>query len=170
MKSRLLIVVLLFSAILSCQSNYERDAQKVKDAILRYNQLLAEGYAKMNMNPLQEVATAEHATKLYYHMAALGEAKVRLESELKNIEFLNMKFNDSRNVTVSTRETWDFSHVNYNTQKIELQEKGFVYELTYELTKKDDRWLVKGVTAVERKSSVKKGNKEKEGQQSSQER
>ena len=164
MKITYMILVLLMT-LLAC-SRDTADIKQVKGTIIRYNQLLAEGYTKMNMNPMQEVATEEQATKVYYHMAALGEAKVRLESEVKEIEFLDIQSIDIQNVAVRTRETWDFRHVNYETLQIGLQEKGFIYTLKYELTKKGDRWLVSRVTALGEEKGPGKGSKSrKEGAQ-----
>ena len=78
-----------------------RDTQEVKDTILRYNKLLTGGYSKMNMTPLREVATLEQSIRVYDHMAALGEAGIRMESQLVDIKFLDINIiNLSINHTV----------------------------------------------------------------------
>jgi hypothetical protein len=152
MKKATIIILIAIMSIVGCRSGTEKDTKMVKDTILRYNQLLAEGYAKMNMTPLQEVATLEHATKVYHHMAALGEAKIRMESQLVGIEFLDIQFPKKDIAKVKTREKWNYTHVNINT-KMPAQTivKGLTYNLSYDLIKKDGRWLVSSVSVLEEK-------------------
>ncbi len=144
----IIIFILLWLVILAPACSRSQEIGQIKDAVLKYDQLLAEGYREMNMTSMNEVATKEEVARLYFHMAALGEAKVRLESELKRIEFQDVKLINAGSALVRTEETWDFKHVNYITQKIQLDEKGFIYNLVYELVKKDDKWLVAKVTSV----------------------
>ncbi|NTW59153.1 MAG: hypothetical protein HGA43_08295, partial [Nitrospirae bacterium] len=61
------------------------------------------------MNPLREVATADQAAKEYRQMAALGEAKIRMESTLKSIEFTGITFPGRDEAAVFTREVWDYT-------------------------------------------------------------
>jgi len=93
----------------------------------------------MNMNELVQVATIEHATKVYNHMAAIGEANIKMNSQLKKIDFIDLKFPKKNKAVVSTREVWDFVHTDINTNKKILEEKDFVYELKYVLIKDSDR-------------------------------
>jgi hypothetical protein len=151
MKKAILIIILIVS-INGCLFGTGKETKEVKDTILRYNHLLAEGYAKMNMTPLQEVATPEHATKVYYHMAALGEAKIRMESKLINIEFLDIQFPKKDIARVKTREKWNYTHVNINTKMpAQTVVQGLIYNLSYDLIKKDGRWLVSTISVLEEK-------------------
>ena len=152
MKSKLFFFTLIIIFIFACSRDAEEVVQ-IKGTIMRYNQLLIEGYKNLNMNPLQEVATTEHATELYYHMAALGEADIKMLSTLKKIDFTRVNIVKSDKVVVSTREVWDFVHVDIKTDERVYDEKDFVYEMRYELIKKDGRWLVEKVTAVSAQSS-----------------
>lgn len=141
------IIALL--VLLSACSGESGDSKQVKSTIMRYNQLLAEGYRSLNMTPIQEVATAEQAQKVYHHMAALGEMNRRMESELKKIEFLEVNLKGGASALVRTRETWDFTHRKIKTGEVALDQKNFVYQLTYELGKTGGHWQVKNVTAME---------------------
>lgn len=134
-----------------CTLARDRDVQAVQDTIARYNQLLAEGYAKMIMTPLREVATDEQAQKVYYHMAALGESRVRMESRLKKADFLEVKFPSRTAAVAKTRELWEYAHINIDTGKTVKTEKDVVYSLVYELVKKDGRWIVTSVTGLNEK-------------------
>jgi hypothetical protein len=146
-------------SITGCHFGTDKDIRAVKDTILRYNQLLAEGYAKMNMTPLREVATEEHALKVYYHMAALGEAKIRMESHLVGIEFLDIQFPKKDSARVKTREKWNYTHVHINTKMpAQTVVQGLIYNLSYDLIKKDGRWLVSSVSVLEEKKPSEKKN------------
>jgi hypothetical protein len=147
---KVFVALLIIVWIGGCHAVTDKDILDVKDTILRYNQLLSEGYAKMNMTPLKEVATEEHAQKVYYHMAALGEAKIRMESKLVNIEFSDIQFPKKDLAKVKTNEKWDYTHVNIGT-KMPAQKvvKGLIYRLSYELVKTDGRWLVSSVSVLE---------------------
>ncbi len=148
MIKKTVLFLIILSVLLGCAKS-GKEIERVKRVIMTYNHLLAEGYKNMNMNPMQEVATVEHATKLYYHMAALGESNIRMESKLNDIKFKDIKFPEKNKAAVKTSETWDFIHYDTNTGEKKLEEKNFVYELTYELIKEKDKWLVINVMAAE---------------------
>jgi hypothetical protein len=137
----------LITLLVACSAQ-SPESKQVKGVIMQYNALLAEGYKKMNMNPLQQVATEAVATKAYYHMAALGEGKVRMISVLKDVAFKNVTFPTPDTATVTTREVWDFTHTDIPTGKTVLEEKGFPYEITYELKKEGGPWKVSNVLAM----------------------
>jgi hypothetical protein len=159
MKKAVVIIVLTIMCISGCRVGTEKDIHEVKDTILRYNQLLSEGYAKMNMTPLKEVATEEHAVKVYHHMAALGEAKVRMESKLVNIEFTDIQFPKKDFAKVKTKEKWDYTHVNIGTKMpAQTVVQGLIYKLSYDLIKKDGRWLVSSISVLEEKKPSEKKN------------
>jgi hypothetical protein len=159
MKKATLVILLTVIWIGGCHFGREKDTRVVKDTILRYNQLLAEGYAKMNMTPLQEVATAEQATRVYYHMAALREAKIRMESQLVDIEFLDIQFPKKDSAKVKTREKWNYTHININSKMpAQTVVQGLIYNLSYDLIKKDGKWFVSSVSVLEEKKPSEKKN------------
>jgi hypothetical protein len=145
-----IFIILLMIFISSCLSGTGKETQEVKETIVRYNQLLAEGYSKMDMTPLQEVATPEQAIKVYHHMAALGEAKIRMESKLTNIEFLDIQFPKKDFAKVKTKEKWDYTHINIGTKMpAQTVVQGLIYKLSYELVKKNGKWYVSSVSVLE---------------------
>jgi hypothetical protein len=95
---------------------------------------------------LQDVATEEQALKAYNHMSALGEAKIRMESKLINIEFLDIQLCGEKMAEVKTMEKWNYTHVNTDTQMPRQTVQGLIYNLSYELVKKDGKWLVSSVS------------------------
>ena len=126
-----------------------RDTQEVKDTILRYNKLLTGGYSKMNMTPLREVATLEQSIRVYDHMAALGEAGIRMESQLVDIKFLDIQFPKKDFAKVKTSERWNYSHIRIDSEMPGQNfVKGLIYKLSYELVRKDEKWLVSSVTVL----------------------
>lgn len=147
MKRAIIVFVLISLHICGCSSK-SKDASQIEATIRRYDQLLIEGYKTLNMNPLQEVATAGQATKDYYYMAALGEAHVRMLAELKEIRFYPAEFPKGGEAVIKTRETWDYTYNDIKSGEKKYEEKGFVYLLSYELKKEGARWLITSVTAV----------------------
>lgn len=137
-------------------------ADTIKTAINRYNQLLADGYRTMNMNQLQQVATVDQATKLYHHMAALGEARLRMDSSLKGISFIKIEQQKPGVASVQTRETWDFSHISTATGKKESEELSFIYEMRYSLKQENGRWIITNVDTLSGKSSNKLSPQQKQ--------
>lgn len=153
MKDKLSIVLLILLSVYSCRTDTETNTQAVKATILRYNQLLAEGYANMNMNPLQEVATADQAGKEYRHMAALGEAKIRMEAALKSIEFAGIVVSRDGTASAVTKEVWDYTHLHVRTRTPGAKQKNVVYALKYELKKENTRWRVASIETIDQKES-----------------
>jgi hypothetical protein len=133
-------------ALLLPQPDLPRE-ELVKKIIERYNFLLAEGYRNLNMNPLQEVTTAEQAEKAYTHMAAIGEGKARLISQMKRIDYLQLLFPGEEKAVVRTREIWDFAYTDIKTGRKSEEVKEFPYDVTYTLEKRAGRWLITDVVA-----------------------
>ena len=121
--------------------------EKVEKTVQRYNQLLAEGYRTLNMNALQEVTTADQAEKAYVHMAAIGEGKAKMVSELKKISFSKTQFPQANKCTTSTDEVWDFAYQNIATGATTGVEKNFLYHVNYTLEMQGDRWLITDISA-----------------------
>ena len=121
---------------------------EMERVIKRYNILLAEGYRTQDMNPLQEVTTREQAVKLYHHMAALGEGRLRLESQLKKITLKKVERRDPDHAVVETEEVWDFTHYRTDSGQKYAEERDFVYRMGYILQKKDRRWIITEVTTI----------------------
>lgn len=144
----LLTCAFLGIGINGCNNTPSSDIRQIKATIIRFNQLLSEGYRKMNMNPLQEVATPEQAEKLYSHMAAIGEGRLRMESTLKNISFVKVQNGKDEQATVETKETWDFIHININDGSKFAEERNFIYEMGYTLQKRSGRWIVTNVNTI----------------------
>ena len=144
------MALLLFAvAAVSCSSVNSREAEQVKDTVKRYTAQLAQGYATMNMAGLALVAEEPQTAKVYFHMAALGEGRLRMMSELKDISFKDIRFVNNTSASVKTREVWDFRHVNIDTGKVERDEKGFVYRMNYRLASKNGAWWVRDAATEE---------------------
>lgn len=121
---------------------------EIENVVLRYNELVTQGYRSQNMNPMQEVTTGEQALKLYHHMSALGEGQLRMESKLKDIKFTKVERRSSMDATVETEETWDFTHYRMATNEKYAEEKDFIYRMGYILSKKNGRWIITEVNTI----------------------
>jgi hypothetical protein len=149
MKKTLVVAFVIITWIGGCRADTEKDTLAVQHSVLRYTQLLAEGYAKMNMTALLQVATDEQALRAYHHMSALGSSKIRMESELVDIEFLDIEFPEREMASVKTREKWNYTHMNIDTtMPAQTTVEGITYTLSYGLVRKNSRWLVSSVSVI----------------------
>lgn len=145
---QIILLSILSTLSFGCSSNKNSANGELENIIRRYNQLVIQGYQKQDMNPMQEVTTEEHARKLYHHMSALAEGKLRMESKLKDIKFKNIDQRSSTEATVETEEIWDFTHYRMDTSEKYAEEKDFIYRMGYILNKKDGRWIITNVNTV----------------------
>lgn len=130
------------------------DEDRVRSTIERYNELLAEGYRSLDMNPMGEVAAQLQAEDEYIHMSSLAEGGVRLDPELTKLEFLSVSI-ESTSAQVETRETWDYRHYSRATGELVLEQKALVYHLAWDLSKETSgTWLVTDVRAISATSPV----------------
>lgn len=143
-----LLTLLLACAILAGCDRQKSDGSDIEKVIRRYNILLAEGYRTQNMNTLQEVTTREQAVKLYHHMAALGEGRLRLESQLKKMSMKKIERRDPSHAVVETEEVWDFTHYRMDTGEKYAEERDFVYRMGYILQKSDGRWIITEINTI----------------------
>jgi hypothetical protein len=159
MRMQLSLFLFILVWAFGCPTSPDPNTQAVKDTILRYNQLLADGYANMNMNPLQEVATADQAGKEYRHMAALGETNIRMEALLKSIEFSAVVVSREGTASAVTKEVWGYTHLDVRTRTPVARQKDVVYTLKYELKQENRRWLVASIETIgQNESSTHRAN------------
>lgn len=142
------IVLLPFLSVILVGCTNNKDTKEIENLIRRYNHLVIQGYQRQDMNPMQEVTTEEHARKLYHHMSALGEGKLRMESKLKEIKFKSIDQRSNTEAAVETEETWDFTHYRMNTNEKYAEEKNFIYRMGYILNRKDGRWMITNVNTI----------------------
>ena len=143
----------MIAILCGCLKESGKEERAVKETIMKYNVLVSEGYRKLSMNPLQEVTTKDVASKLYFHMAALSEGKLQLNSTLKDIAYVKIEFPRQDEAAVETREKWDFSQIRMNTGTTYAEEKDFIYEMGYLLKKENDRWIIQNVNTISGRST-----------------
>lgn len=160
MKLAALLVFILIAALSGCKdstpgkpgatgSQSTSDPEKVSHKLIeRYNSLLSEGYKSTDMTKLQEVTTPELAEKAYYHMAAIGEGKSRLVSEVKNIDFVVTDCATAGKCRVVTKEKWDFAYADIVTGARSNEVKNYFYDVQYLLENRQGRWLITEITAT----------------------
>ncbi len=83
-------------------------------------------------------------------MAALGESKVRMESQLVDIEFSDIQLPKKNLARVKTKEKWNYTHVNIDTKMPgQTVMQGLIYRLSCELVSKEGRWFVSSISVLE---------------------
>lgn len=121
----------------------------IRDTVLRYNRLLAEGYSRMSMEPLLEVAAREEFSRVNHHMLALRSAGLRLESRLVKLEFTDVKIENPGAARATTREYWDFAQIGATSGRENLGARNVLHLLAYDLCKEGDVWRVQRVTPLD---------------------
>ena len=157
MKSLLsLLPVFLLLTIAGCdrQPSPPADSRQaaVEAAVTWYDALLADGYRNLNMSALAQVATAKITGKAYYHMAAVGEAGVKMDSKLQKITFAPLREVAPDTVTISAKENWDYVYWEIKSGK-RLFDNSVQYNLTYKLEHTSNKWLVADITIQKTKEN-----------------
>ena len=124
----------------------------IEAAVTWYDALLADGYRSLNMSALEQVATPEVASKAYYHMAAIGEAGVKMDSQLGTITFEPLKEIAPNTVTIPAEENWQYIYWEIKTGK-RLFENSVLYRLIYTLEHTNGKWLVNNIAVQSTKES-----------------
>ncbi|MEI6208004.1 MAG: hypothetical protein WCP20_14575 [Desulfuromonadales bacterium] len=123
-------------------------AETAHSLIAKYNSLLSEGYKTTDMTKLQEMATPELSEKAYYHMAAIGEGKSRMVSELKKLDFVETDCSKPAMCRVVTKEVWDFAYADILTGARSNEVKDYIYDVQYVLENRQRRWIITEITAT----------------------
>jgi hypothetical protein len=142
-------IVLSVSLVVGCASiGSFREQRTVRQVIERYNRLLADGYRNFNMTPMRSVATSLQAEDEYIHMSSLAEGGVRLDSDLRVLEFVRVSV-ETTTARAETRETWDYRQYSRADGSLVLTQEGQFYHLAWDLIRQPDgRWLVSDVRAI----------------------
>ena len=85
-----LLILVVVTSLVGCAPSKPTEQDAVHSTILRYNELLSEGYRSLNMNGVAQVATKLQAEDEYIHMSSLAEGGVRLDPDLKDIKFVKV--------------------------------------------------------------------------------
>lgn len=122
------------------------DLKKVlKETVITYITLLADGYTKQDMSFLVHSATQKRAMKAYHHMSSMGEGGVRMEPNLRSVEIGDAILLPGMAALVQTQEEWDYTYYSTKTGE-KVFSNNVRYTLTYELIRnKTDRWLVDNI-------------------------
>lgn len=151
MKSLLsLLAVFLVVTSVGCKQNQQSaktvDSRQpiIEKTIVWYTAFLADCYRSLNTQTLDRVATRKMVDTTYFHMAAIGEAGVKMDSKLKKITFSPLKEIGPDTVEVPAEEDWDYTYWDIMTGK-RLFDNTVHYRLTYQLEHKTDKWLVSDV-------------------------
>lgn len=124
----------------------------IEKAVTWYNAFLADSYRGLNTKALNRVATTKMANTVYFHMAAIGEAGVKMDSKLKKITFAPLKEIALDTIEVATQEEWDYTYWDIKSGK-RMFDNSVQYSLTYKLEHPTDKWLVSAISVQKTKES-----------------
>ena len=166
-KHIILVLLLIFAGISSCSPEAEKTVEtikteinierisegEIKNLIERYNKLLAGAYITNYTKDMKEIITGDHDARLYHRLSNIAKSKRQMQSELKKLEFSDVRFLNDKTVSVKTKEAWDIKHYDLNTQQTIKEHKGYLYELRYEVVKQKGNWLINNVEVLDEKPS-----------------
>jgi len=141
-KTALFLLIVLLLTVTCSQDN-----DQLQKSVRSYNALLAEGYSEMNMNHLMSVATPEQATRVYHHMAVLGQGQVKMDPLLQSIRFSKVSQLSPEKAEVVTTEAWNYRYINLQTGKAG-KDLSINYTVRYKLIKESGKWLIADVTIL----------------------
>jgi hypothetical protein len=149
-------MLVLAATLCGCSHRQEEEAL-LREAIARYTRLLPEGYVTFDMSGVQAVITPNQAARLDHRLGGLKLADRRMESKLKQIEYLAValetdKTTGQKRATIKTREVWDTRQVDQATGATVRETHGLTYLLDYRFLQIDDRWLIDDVVVLEDKA------------------
>lgn len=142
-----LAFILFLPFLCACRDSVPAADTELRDTVLAYNRLLAEGYWELNMNPVARVATERRLGRLYQHMASLGEAGVRMAMAAEEIAVTGLAERDEE-AEVTTRERWCCEYFIIDSGE-KLSGNTVRYRIGYRLVRKGGRWLVDDLTVLE---------------------
>ena len=150
-KTILMCFTVLF-LLLACEQktpthNFDQE-EKIKNTIILYNALLAEGYRNLNMNALTQIATEERRVKAYHHMSALGETGVKMDAVLKDLKFREVNLIDPVNAEAGTEEIWDYIYIDIDSGDSAYNNR-ITYKNNYRLINRSGKWVVADITIEE---------------------
>jgi hypothetical protein len=149
-----LTVALCLAAGCVARPSASSDEQAIRATITRYDELLATGYRSLDMNQMREVASKVQAEAEYIHMSSLAEGGIRLDPQLRSLEFLRVSV-ETTSAQAETRETWDYRHYSRATGALVVEQKGLVYHLAWDLSREaSGTWLVTDVRAISATATV----------------
>lgn len=147
MKHRLALLALL-SLILPFRGQAaDQPPAELRETIRIYNGLLADGYRRQDMNHLRHAATAERAAQAYYHMAALGEGGVKMDSTLRDLAVVDSKQPSPDTAEVTCRERWEYRYLNLATGNASPL-LTVNYTSRYRLRRTNEQWQVADLTVL----------------------
>lgn len=136
-------LILLFSAC--TQIEKVRETKTIKNVVIGYNKGLINAAKTGDMRPLKDIASDDVLRKLYFWIAAWGDADMYMDAELKRIEFRNINIS-GKTANVLTSEDWIYNYRNLKTKQITMPTSVIFYEMEYILQKKNNRWVITGIT------------------------
>jgi len=138
---KIILYATLLLSLASCKPPENNLQQELQETINTYNGLLADGYRRMDMNHLIQVATPQRARAAYHHMSSLGEGGVKMNSTQLTSDCSQAKQTSPDKAETICKEQWKYQYQaienNNSTPPISIK-----YTVRYTLAKKKNKWLV----------------------------
>jgi len=80
-------------------------------------------------------------------MAALGEARVKMDAQLLDIKFIDIKDSGKDKREVTTEEKWIYKYTGLDSNKTTDNSSGR-YRIKYNLEKRSGNWLITDISVI----------------------
>ena len=146
----------LFVALICTIPLYSLDTKEAaKHTVLNYNQLIINASKRdtgskdfKDLENFQKVASKKVAQKLYIWIKSWQESALFMDAKLLDINFTKIDIVNKEFANINTTEKWIYRYINAITKKEAHPDNNITYQMNYQLTKKDNRWIVNKITVL----------------------
>lgn len=146
--SKLLVFYAFLCLLPACKGKAAKAPEEdaIKEVIVRFDKALIESYRRLNTDPLNEVASDKEIGKNDSIMLNFSKNNIYMESEFKDIKFLEFKRISNTKVDVNVWEKWRWRHLNSKTKEVVKPWVEEEYKILYHMVKdKKKGWIVESL-------------------------
>jgi len=143
--ARLALVAVLFSTLLACTPEAEREAEsrrQIQAMLEEYLPALADAYRHGDALLLREWVAEKEVARVHKRIEELAEEGRRLEPSLRSVTVEKAEVWGHANALVTTVEVWDLQSVTLGSDVVVQQVDNQTNRVRYQLKRDEGRWRV----------------------------
>lgn len=152
------IVIVMVLLLCGCAKKESPEEYAVKVAVTKYNNAIIDLYKTVSPEKLNEIALEEESKKVQSYMSIFLAGKRLMEAEYQKIEFREVIV-EGDSATVKTSEDWTFRWIHFKTGEEIEPWTDIHYEMQYDLTLIDGKWMIAKATDIEKAEEAALENK-----------
>ncbi len=150
--SVLAVTVLIALFFLGCAKEQSPEEYAVKLAVTKYNNAIIDLYRTVSPEKLNEIALAEESRKVQSYMSIFLPGKRLMDAEYNKIDFDEVTI-DGESAFALTSEDWRFRWVHFKTGKEIEPWKDIHYNMRYDLTLVEGKWMIEKATDMDKEEA-----------------